>query len=146
MDKEGWRQEKVQGFRQTTLVPSPAGDADDADDDDDDDDDDKNNDDDDDDGDEEQQPHLHPQGEQDQLNAAITEDWAGWIGGSDQEMEVIFFDISFSPHCRRAPGPGAMDPSGTSLTGWMDRPLTMLPLTIVLSTLLRCKIIVCCLN
>ena len=103
-------------------------------------------DDDDDDGDEEQQPHLHPQGEQDQLNAAITEDWAGWIGGSDQEMEVICFDISFLPHCRRAPGPGAMDPSGTSLTGWMDRPLTMLPLTIVLSTLLRCKIIVCCLN
>ena len=41
---------------------------------------------------------LHPQGEQDQLNAAITEDWAGWIGGSDQEMEVICFDISFSPY------------------------------------------------
>ena len=31
MDKEGWRQEKVRGFHQTTLLPSAAGDDDDDD-------------------------------------------------------------------------------------------------------------------
>ena len=32
-------------------------------------------------------PSVHSQVEQDQLNGVITEDWAGWIGGNDQEKE-----------------------------------------------------------
>ena len=50
-------------------------------------------------------PSVHSQAEQDQLNAVITEDWAGWIGGNDQEVEGTW---------------GWSDGTSWNFSDWMD--------------------------
>ena len=50
-------------------------------------------------------PSVHSQAEQDQLNTVITEDWAGWIGGNDQEEEGTW---------------GWSDGSQWDFSDWMD--------------------------